>query len=112
MVGNTVCPSRYLHAPRSTESKCSLIDLAATWCSSAASVVPEIILTVAAASARKVLGDIDVKLAFLRVAADAAVRLQRISRDATDYTNAPPARIKDTPNREIEHKNVLKNFFG
>ena len=71
------------------------------------------IQAVAVAPARKKLPrDVDVKLALLLVAADVAIRFQIISRDATDDTNAPPARIKDTPARETESWNVLENFCG
>ena len=61
----------------------------------------------AAASARKILpSDLDVKLAFLRMAADVVIHLQRMSRTATDDTTAPPARTKDTP--DIERLNPGK----
>ena len=65
------------------------------WCSSPVRAVLEIKQAVAVA-------DVDVKLAFLHVAADVAIRGQRMSRHATDDTNAPPARIKDTPARESQ----------
>ena len=103
MLLDAVCPSRNLQLTLSTEPACCLIDLAATWCTPLVRAVPVII---------EAPRDVHVKLAFLRVADDVTIRLQRISRDATDDTNAPPTRIKDTPARETESGNVLKNFYA
>ena len=98
--------SRNLQPSRSTESTCRLIDLAATKCSSAAKAVPEIIQAVAVASDRKKLPrEVDVKLACRRCNPPS-----KSFSPSTGDTIAPPARIKDTPARETESRNVLKNF--
>ena len=95
----------------SAESKCCFVDLAAKWCSSAVRAVPGICQSVTITLPRKKLPrDVDVNLAFLSVVAEVAIRLQSIHSDATDDTNAPPARVKDTPAKETESRNVLKNF--